>query len=181
MNLTWPARLQMGVMLNPIKPVKFTCDANWTNWSVQPNWKFVFDQKIQLYRFARMLGYPYSTDTQVITQDFKDTWNLSYGCEIKPDAKTTLRFGYDPRPTSVRNNLFGPLPFPDINIYSAGIGIVVDDKPKPTPKNFHERLQQLNNPNEINITVSYIKMADKTVLSNTSKNLELHDFHRHRL
>ena len=176
MDLTWPARLQTGIMLNPIKPVKFTCDANWTNWSVQPNWKFVYDQKIQLFRFARMLGYPYSTDTQVINQDFKDTWNLSYGCEIKPDAKHTLRFGYDPRPTSVRNNLFGPLPFPNLNIYSAGIGIVVDDKPKPTPKSFNERLQQLNNPNEINITVSYIKLADKTVPNNTSINLNSTNF-----
>jgi hypothetical protein len=118
-----------------------------------------------------MLGYKYSTDTQVIVQNFKNTWGLSYGCEIKPDDKIALRFGYDPRKTSVRPELFGPLPFPDLKIYSAGIGIIVDDKPKPSPKNMHELTQQINNPNEIDITVSFIKLAGKTVLSNTSKNL----------
>ena len=35
----------------------------------------------------------------------------------------------------------------------------------------HELTQQINNPNEIDITVSFIKLAGKTVLSNTSKNL----------
>lgn len=176
MDLTWPARLQMGVMFHPIKQLTLTCDANWTDWAVQKNWTFQFDQKIQLLRFARMLGYPYATDSMVIMQDFKDTWHLSYGCEIKPVEKIALRLGYDPRPTSVQDNLFGPLPLPDIKIYSAGIGIVVDDKPKPTPKNLSERLQQLNNPNEIDINVSYIKMANKTVPSNTSTNLNATSF-----
>jgi hypothetical protein len=118
-----------------------------------------------------MLGYRYSTDTQVIVHDFKNTWHLSYGCEIKPIDKIALRLGYDSRPTSVQDSLFGAVPFPDLKIYSVGIGIVVDDKPKPSPKNMHERMQQLNHPNAIDITVSYIKLADKTVLNNTSKNL----------
>jgi long-subunit fatty acid transport protein len=176
MDLTWPARLQMGAMLHPTKWLRLTCDANWTDWSVQKDWTFQFDQKLQMLRFARMLGYPYSTDSMVIVNDFKDTWHLSYGCEIKPEDKIALRFGYDPRPTSVQDNLFGPMPLPDIKIYSAGIGILVDDKPKPTPKNFSERLQQLNNPNEIDINVSFIKMANKTVPSNTSTNLNATSF-----
>jgi long-subunit fatty acid transport protein len=171
MNMTWPARFQMGVMVRPIKQLTLTTDFNWTDWSVQSAWKFQFDQKIQLLRFARMLGYRYSTDTQVIVHNFKDTTHFSYGCEFKPVEKLALRLGYDPRPTSVQNSLFGPLPFPDLKIYSAGIGIIVDDKPKPTPKNMHERMQQINEPNEIDITVSYIKLNDKTVKSNTSTNL----------
>jgi long-subunit fatty acid transport protein len=176
MDLTWPARLQLGMMLRPIKQVKFTCDANWTDWAVQQKWVIQMDQKIQFMQFTRMLGYPFSTDSLVIVHNFKDTWHLSYGCEIKPDEKLALRLGYDPRPTSVRDNLFGPLPMSDIKVYSVGIGIVVDDKPKPVPKNMHELTQQINNPNAIDINVSYIKLADKTVLSNTSKNLNSTSF-----
>ena len=174
--LTWPSRLQLGMMLRPIKQVKLTCDANWTDWAVQKNWVIQMDQKLQFMRFTRMLGYRYSTDSLVIVHNFKDTWHLSYGCEIKPTEKAALRFGYDPRPTSVRDNLFGPLPLPDIKIYSAGIGIVVDDKPKPVPKNMHELTQQINNPNAIDINVSFIKLEDKTVRSNTSRNLNSTSF-----
>ncbi|HPJ95257.1 MAG TPA: outer membrane protein transport protein [Deltaproteobacteria bacterium] len=170
-NLTWPQRLQLGVKLRPIKQVTLTCDANWTDWEVQSNWTFIYDQKIQLFRFARMLGYQYSPDSQVFVHNFKNTWHLSYGCEIKPIDKIALRFGFDKRPTSTRTSYFGPLPFPDLTIYSLGIGIDVDDKPKPRPKDFHELTQQINHANHIDITVSYIKLKDTTIKNNTSVNL----------
>ncbi len=170
MDLTWPARVQLGVKLRPVKQLTMTCDANWTDWAVQKAWVFQFDQKIQLLRFARMLGYRYSPDTQVIVHNFKNTWHMTYGLEIRPVNKFYLRLGYDARPTSVHNNLFGPLPFPDLKIYSAGIGLVVDDKPKPSPKNFKELQTQIEHPNEVNIVVSYIKLNDKTVKSNSSVN-----------
>ncbi|HPR03508.1 MAG TPA: outer membrane protein transport protein, partial [Deltaproteobacteria bacterium] len=89
-NLTWPQRLQFGVKLKPVKQVTLTCDANWTDWEAQSQWKFVFDQKIQLFRFARMLGYQYSPDSQVFIHNFKNTWHLTYGCEIKPVEKLAL-------------------------------------------------------------------------------------------
>jgi long-subunit fatty acid transport protein len=171
MDLIWPARVQLGIKLQPIKQLTMTCDANWTDWAAQKQWVFQFDQKIQLLRFARMLGYRYSPDTQVIVHEFKDTWHLTYGLEIKPVEKFYLRLGYDARPTSVQDNLFGSLPFPDLKIYTVGIGVVVDDKPKPSPKSMHELTQQINHANEIQIVVSYIKLADKTVKNNTSTNL----------
>ena len=170
MNLTWPARLQLGIKLSPIKQLNLTCDANWTDWAAQKIWLIQMDQKLQFMRFARMLGYRWSTDSVGITHNFKDTWHLTYGIEIKPDEKHALRLGYDFRPTSVQDNLFGPMPFSDIKIMSAGLGIVVDPKPKPVPKNMHELTQQINNPNAVDINVSYIKVMDKTVLNNTSTN-----------
>ena len=176
MDLIWPARVQLGVKLRPIKQLTMTCDANWTDWAVQKEWVFQFDQKIQLLRFARMLGYRYSTDRQVIVHNFTNTWHLGYGLEIKPVEKLYLRLGYEARPTSVQDNLFGPLPFPDLKIYTAGIGIVVDDKPKPTPKSGKELQAQIEHPNEVNIVVSYIKLEDKTVKSNTSINYNSTDF-----
>ena len=170
-NLTWPQRLQFGVKLKPIKQLTMTCDANWTDWEVQKQWVMQFDQKIQLVRFARMLGYLYSPDSQVFVHNFKNTWHMTYGVEIKPIEKIALRLGYDARPTSTVPERFGPLPFPDLKIYSLGLSIVMDDKPKPRPKDFHELTQQINHANQIDINVSYIKLKDTTIRSNSSRNL----------
>lgn len=170
-NLTWPQRLQAGVKIQPIKQLVLTCDAHWTDWEVQKEWRITFDQQIHPFRLGRLLGYRYGADTLVMAHHFKNTVHLSYGLEVKPVKKLALRLGYEPRKTSVRDTLFGPVPFPDFKIISAGIGIVVDDKPKPSPKNMKEFEKQINHANEIEIHVSYIKFDDKTVRNNTSKNL----------
>jgi len=170
-NLTWPQALHLGVKLKPVKQLTMTCDAHWTDWEVQDQWIMQFDQKIQLFRFARMLGYRYAPDEQVFNHGFKNTWHLSYGLEIKPTEKFALRLGYDPRPTSTVAEWYGLVPFPDLKIYTVGLCVVVDDKPKPKPKNMKEFEKQINHANEINLVVSYIKLEDKTTYSNTSRAL----------
>jgi hypothetical protein len=176
MDLTWPARVQLGLSLRPIKQVRLNCDASWTDWEAWKNFVIQFDQKIQLFRFARMLGYRYSPDTMVVNNNFKNTWHLSYGTEIKPTEKLALRLGYDHRPTSIPAKYIGALPLQDIYIYSAGIGLTVDDKPKPVPKNFKELEDSLKHPQSIDLTVSYIKMEDLNVKANSSVNLNSTSF-----
>ncbi len=176
MDLTWPARLQMGISFRPIKQVRLNCDANWTDWEAWKAWVIQFDQKIQLFRFARMLGYRYSPDSMVVVHNLKNTWHLTYGVEIKPTEKLALRFGYDKRPASIRDDLYGPIPMQNIEIISGGIGFVKDDKPKPVPKNFKELTSQLEHFNSIDLTVSYIKVNDPTIKSNSSRNLNSTNF-----
>jgi len=170
-NMTWPQRLQMGVKVKPIKQMTFTCDANWTDWAQWPAINIDFDQRIQLLRFGRLLGYQFGTKSLVVTNNLKSTWHLSYGLEIKPVEKIALRLGYDPRPTSVQDERFGPLPFSDMQEFCVGIGIVEDPKPKPHSKGMKELLEQIRQPNSIDIGVAYFMLKDKTVLNNTSKNL----------
>ena len=170
-NMTWPQRIQMGVKVKPIKQMTFTCDANWTDWAQWPAIIIDFDQRIQLLRFSRLLGYQFGTKSLVVTNNLKSTWHLSYGFELKPVEKIALRLGYDPRPTSVRDERFGPLPFSDMQLFCAGIGIIQDPKPKPHSKSMKELLEQIREPNSIDISVSYLKLKDKTVKNNTSKNL----------
>lgn len=170
-NMTWPARIQGGIALKPVKQVVITCDANWTDWESWPQLIIDFDQKIQLLRFGRLLGYRYNVKSMVVNNQFKNTVHFSYGLEIKPIEKIAVRLGYEARPTSCRNELFGPVPFADMQIFSCGIGIVEDKKPKPRPKTMHELLQQIQKPNSVDISVAYMKMNEKTVKNNTSKNL----------
>jgi len=170
-DMTWPARAQVGVKLKPVKPVTLTCDAHWTDWEAWPAIVMNFDQKIQLLRFARLLGYTHGVDSLVVTNNFKDTIHFSYGFELKPSEKFALRLGYEPRPSSCRDDLFGDVPMSDMKIYSAGIAITEDPKPKPRAKTMHELLQQIQKPNIVEISVSLVQLEDKTVLNNTSKNL----------
>lgn len=170
-SMEWPARLQLGVKLKPIKQVTFTCDANWTQWSAWPTLEIDFDQRMQFFRFVKLLGYTYGDKKMKIVMDYKDTWHLSYGLEIRPVKKLAFRFGYEPRPTSVRDDKFGPMPLNDMDIFSAGINLVVEDKPKPKPDGLHGLLKQLQHPTEIDLCYAQVRIKDKTVPNNTSTNL----------
>lgn len=175
-SMTWPARLQLGIKLRPIKQVTFTCDAHWTDWEAWPEFRIDFDQKIQMFRFARMLGYTGGPKTMVVNWGFENTWHLSYGLEIRPIKKLALRLGYEPRPTSVPDEKFGPMPFSDIKIYSAGIGLVVEDHPKPKPDGLHGVLKQIQHPTAIDLTVTLVKFDDKHVGFDESTNLNSTNF-----
>lgn len=169
LDMTWPERFQTGVMLRPVEGVRFLCDYNWTNWKQWPRMVLSFDQQIQLLRLARLLGYPYGPNDMVINLGTKNTPYFSYGLELKPLKPVTLRFGYEPRPTSIEDQYFGPVPMSDMKIYSMGIGLDLEDKPKPRPKG--DLLKQLQNPNHIDINFSFMHLANVNVPSNSSINL----------
>ncbi|MBN2299429.1 MAG: outer membrane protein transport protein [Deltaproteobacteria bacterium] len=175
-SMTWPARFQLGIKLRPIKKVTFTCDAHWTDWEAWPELKIDFDQKIQLFRFARLMGYQGGPKAMVVPWGFENTWHLSYGLEIRPIDKIALRFGYEPRPTSVPHEQFGAMSLNDLEIYSVGINIVVEDHPKPKPHGMHGLMKQIQHPTEIDISATYIINTDKHVGFNESTNLNSTDF-----
>ncbi|VFU11485.1 Outer membrane protein transport protein (OMPP1/FadL/TodX) (fragment) [anaerobic digester metagenome] len=175
-TMTWPARLQLGIKLKPIKQLVLTCDAHWTDWEAWKALEVQFDQKIQLFRFARMLGYMNSPKAMHIDLGLENTWHFSYGIEIRPIKRLALRLGYEPRPTSVKDEFFGPVPMSDMDIYSAGIGFVIEDHPKPKPKDFHELLKQIQHPTAIDLNVTLVQLKDKFVGFNESKNMNSIDF-----
>ena len=93
LNMTWPERFQMGVMLKPVDGVRFMCDLNWTNWEDWPQLKLEFDQKIQLLRLGRILGYYHDANQMVIDLGMKNTFHLGYGLELKPRKTVTVLLG----------------------------------------------------------------------------------------
>ena len=175
-TMTWPARLQLGIKLKPIKQLVLTCDAHWTDWEAWKALEVQFDQKIQLFRFARMLGYMNSPKAMHIDLGLENTWHFSYGIEIRPIKRLALRLGYEPRPTSVKDEFFGPVPMSDMDIYSVGIGFTIEDHPKPKPGNFHELLKQIQHPTAIDLNVTLVQLKDKTVGFNESTNMNSIDF-----
>jgi long-subunit fatty acid transport protein len=121
---TFPQRIQTGVMFKPFDSVKLLFDVHWANWSALKQDKFIFDQDVQLFRLAKLMGYVGGNRTLVIERDMEDTIHWSIGLEVQPVEKVTLRFGYEERPTSTRDTLFDALYFiPDMKFIGSGVGI----------------------------------------------------------
>ena len=173
---TWPQRLQLGIMLRPTRKLRLTCDAHWTDWSVWESLQFIFDQKIDQLRLARILGYKYGPDRMVIDLGLENEWHFSYGLEYQVNPKLTVRMGYEPRPSSVKDEYWGPLPFADMKIYGLGITLNLEEKKKPHPKGFKELLHQLQKPTSIDFGLEWVKMDKKVVPNNASKNLNSTSF-----
>jgi len=125
----FPHRIQTGIMVRPADKWKLLLDLHWAKWSDVSQDCFVFDQDIQLFRLAKLLGYTGGNRTLVIERDMKDTLHWSVGCEYQPVDLMTLRLGYEKRPMSARDNLFDALYFlPDMDFIGAGVGLHLQKK-----------------------------------------------------
>ena len=149
----FPHRIQTGIMLKPLDSVKLLFDVHWAHWSAGEQNKFIFDQDIQLFRIAKVLGYTGGNRTLMLERNMKDEIHWSAAIEIQPIELITLRAGYEKRPTSTRENLFDALYFlPDMQFIGAGIGLHL-------PKNVH-----------VDLSAGYLFNKGFKVPSNTSTN-----------
>lgn len=121
----FPKRIQTGIMLRPMERFRFLFDVHWANWAkAGKEDRFVFDQRIQILRIAKMLGYSHGAYTFVVDRNMKDTWHWSTAMEFDVTDKLTLRCGYEKRPTSLQHDRFDALYFiPDADFIGAGVGI----------------------------------------------------------
>jgi long-subunit fatty acid transport protein len=120
-----PKRIQTGIMIKPIEKLKLLLDLHYANWSkAGVENRFIFDQRIQLLRIAKMLGYQYDPYTYVVSRNMKDTWHWSIASEYAVNDKITLRCGYEKRPTSLQHSHFDALYFiPDAEFIGTGLGL----------------------------------------------------------
>jgi len=121
----FPARVQTGVMVRPSDRLKLLFDVHWANWAkAGKEDRFLFDQRIQILRIAKLLGYQYDPYTYVVTRNMKDTWHWSAAAEFEVSDKLTLRCGYEKRPTSLQHSHFDALYFiPDADFIGLGAGL----------------------------------------------------------
>lgn len=127
----FPRRVQTGIMVKPLSRLKLMFDLHWANWSVVEEDRFEFDQDIQLFRLAKLMGYTGGNRALVVQRRMADTWHWSVGMEYQATDWLSLRAGYSKRPTSARKDLWDALYFmPDVDFYGAGIGLQLPKKMK---------------------------------------------------
>jgi len=156
----FPARVQTGIMVRPLDRIKFLFDVHWANWAAAGKEdRFVFDQRIQILRIAKMLGYQHGAYTFVVDRNMKDTWHWSTAMEFEVNDKLTLRCGYEKRPTSLQHDQFDALYFiPDADFVGAGIGL------------------KLPNGIDFDLGLGYLWSNHFTIYNNESTNMNSLDF-----
>ena len=119
-TIPFPSHWQVGVKLKPTRRLQFNIDANYTDWGSWDALTFKFDQSIKLLEVARMFGIPDSTQLR-IPRGYRSVFHWGFGLQVEATNKLTLRFGYEPRKSSVpadKIDLVAPLP--DTKVYSVG-------------------------------------------------------------
>lgn len=130
----FPQRIDIGTKISPFSKLRIMTDLHWSNWSIDKKNKFVFDQRIQILRIAKLLGYTGGDTALVVDRNMRDTWHWGVGMEFDVTERLTLRCGYEHRPTSTNPDLRDCLYFlsGDMEYYGAGLtlkakkGVTVD-------------------------------------------------------
>ena len=123
-NLKYPAHFSTGISVQILPRWKFNMDAKWTDWGVWEGLKIEYDTKQEFNGVAAALAPEYATDdTLIIPRHYESTWNLAFGVEHQYSDRLTLRFGWEPRTSSIPDDKQGVLlPFGDANLYTIGFG-----------------------------------------------------------
>ena len=160
-NLTaiipFPTHIQVGVKVKPTPRLQFNVDANYTDWGTWDALTFKFDQSVKLLEVARMFGIPDSTKL-TIPRGYRSVLHFGYGMQIQATSKLKLRFGYEPRKSSVPDDKLDLVaPLPDTKMYSIGFNY------------------QINKEIDLSVGASYMK-GDYRVPANSSCNMNCNNF-----
>jgi len=119
----FPQRIDFGIKVSPINRLRLLTDLHWSNWAIDTQNRFTFDQRIQLLRVAKLLGYTGGDYTLVVDRNMRDTWHWGVGMEFDVSERLTLRCGYERRPTSTNPDLRDAIYFlsGDVDYYGAGL------------------------------------------------------------
>jgi len=110
--LPYPAHWQFGLRAKPLDGVQFNVDASWTDWAKWDQLTFKFDQQVKLLEMARLFGQPDASQL-VIPRGYRSVWNYGFGLQLEVADGVKLRFGYEPRKSSVpitKLDLIAPMP-----------------------------------------------------------------------
>jgi long-subunit fatty acid transport protein len=156
-TIPFPSHWQVGVKLKPTEKLQFNVDANYTDWGSWDALTFKFDQSIKLLEVARLFGIPDSTQLK-IPRGYRSVLHFGFGLQAQVSNKLKLRFGYEPRKSSVPNDKIDLIaPLPDTKVYSAGFSYQIDKD------------------SELSVGASYMK-GDFNIPANGSCNLNCDGF-----
>ncbi|MFZ5605385.1 MAG: OmpP1/FadL family transporter [Pseudomonadota bacterium] len=124
-DLKTPSHFATGVSVKVLPDWKVNIDAKWTDWEVWEGLKIEYDQVQEFSAVASVLAPEYATpDTLIIPRHYASVWNWAFGVEHQYNDYIALRFGYEPRKSSIPDDKQDVLlPIGDADLFSVGVGI----------------------------------------------------------
>lgn len=127
-TVPFPHRVQVGFKFKPTARLQFNVDANYQDWKSWDALTIQFDQSIKLLEMARLFGIADSTRLR-LPRGYKNQLHFGFGMQAKVNEKLTLRFGYEPRKSSIpKDQIDLIVPLPDTKLYSIGATYKISDK-----------------------------------------------------
>jgi long-subunit fatty acid transport protein len=118
--MPYPAHWQFGLKARPLPGLQWNFDAGWTDWSKWNQLTFQFDRNVNLLEMARLFGQADSSKL-VIPRGYRSVWSYGTGVQVDVWDGFKLRFGYEPRKSSVPTNKIDLIaPMPDLPVKSIG-------------------------------------------------------------
>ncbi len=118
-----PAHFSTGISVRVLPDWKVNIDAKWTDYDIWEGIVIEFDQKQEFSAVASVLSEYSTPDTLTIPRQYESVWNFALGVEHQLNDRLALRFGWEPRKSSIPDDKQGLLlPVGDANLYSVGFG-----------------------------------------------------------
>lgn len=120
-NVITPAHFATGISLQVTEQWKFNMDAKWTDWGAWDGLTVKFDQALDFTKLASIVS-EYSELTELtIPRHYASVWNWAFGAEYQYNQRLALRFGYEPRKSSIPDDKQDVLlPLGDADLYTGG-------------------------------------------------------------
>ncbi|MGC1507416.1 OmpP1/FadL family transporter [Ketobacter sp.] len=117
-----PAHFSTGISLQAAPRWKLNIDVKWTDWGVWDGLSVSFDQPLDFTKLATLVS-AYSELTELtIPRHYKSVWNWAFGVEYQYNDNLALRFGYEPRKSSIPDDKQDVLlPVGDAELFGFGV------------------------------------------------------------
>ena len=123
-DLKSPAHFATGISVQVLPDWKVNIDAKWTDWEVWEGLNIEFDKPQEFGAVASLLAPRYATrDTLIIPRHYESVWNFAFGVEHQYNDQLALRFGWEPRNSSIPADKQDVLlPIGDADLLTMGVG-----------------------------------------------------------
>ncbi|MCG8668163.1 MAG: outer membrane protein transport protein [Pseudomonadales bacterium] len=120
-ELKTPAHFSTGISVQMTPSWKVNLDVKWTDWAVWEGLVVEFDRRLDFLKLATLVSPYAELQTLTIPRHYESVWNWALGLEYQYNDRLALRFGYEPRDSSVPDHKQDVLlPLGDADLYAFG-------------------------------------------------------------
>ena len=153
LNLKYPRHLATGLKLQLFDRLQINIDLKWVETGLWDEWVIQFEEEIDLFGLLGLITPYASSNTFTLPRGWVDVVSWAYGAEFRYSDRLKLRFGYEPRGSSIPDNKRDYiLPVADLNLYGFGFNYKLDSN------------------SDIDFTLTYI-VSDEYIPSDSSDNI----------